>query len=55
MKMHINFTEIWLSERARKDLDALTAKEHFTLIWDRHDGVKMKGFSKKAMLWSLKK
>lgn len=49
----INGAEIWLSDRAKEDLDRLRAQRHRNLIWDRHDGIEMKGFSGKHTLWSL--
>lgn len=45
--------EIWLSDRAKEDLDRAGAKQHALLKWERHDGVKMKGFGS-FTLWSLK-
>ncbi len=50
----INDAEIWMSDRAKNDLDTLAAKQHATLVWERYDGIEMKGFSDKATLWSLK-
>jgi class 3 adenylate cyclase len=51
----IKEAEIWLSERAKEDIDRLGAKEHKGLKWERHDGVAMKGFPGVFTLWSLKK
>lgn len=44
--------EIWLSDRAKEDLDRAGTKQHALLKWERHDGVKMKGFGT-FTLWSL--
>ena len=43
--------EIWLSDRAKADLDQYGAKPQ--LSWTRHDGVEMKGFPGSFTLWSL--
>jgi class 3 adenylate cyclase len=51
----INGAEIWLSERAKEDIDRLGAAQHRLLKWERHDGVGMKGFPGVFTLWSLKK
>jgi class 3 adenylate cyclase len=51
----INGAEIWLSERAKEDIDRLGAEQHKRLKWERHDGVAMKGFTGGFTLWSLKK
>src|SRR5215216_244714 len=50
----IEGAEIWLSERAKEDLDRAGAKQHSNLKWERHDGVRMKGFAGNFTLWSLK-
>lgn len=47
--------EIWLSDRARKDLDRGGARQHKQLKWERHEGVRMKGFNDSVTLWSLGK
>lgn len=47
--------EIWLSDRAKEDLDKGGAKQHAQLKWQRHDGVEMKGFPSTFTLWSLRK
>jgi len=47
--------EIWLSERAKEDLDGGGAKQHSNLKWTRKDGVEMKGFNGTFTLWSLTK
>jgi class 3 adenylate cyclase len=51
----IEGAEIWLSERAKEDIDRLGAAQHKDLKWERHDGVDMKGFHGKSTLWSLKR
>ena len=50
----IKGAEIWLSDRAKKDLDSSGAKKHAQLKWEQHDGVEMKGFIGDFTLWSLK-
>lgn len=45
--------EIWLSERAKGDIDGLRASRHAHLKWECHNGVTMKGFSVAATLWSV--
>jgi WD40 repeat protein/class 3 adenylate cyclase/GTPase SAR1 family protein len=49
----IEGAEIWLSERAKEDLERAGAKQHSKLKWERHDGVRMKGFAGSFTLWSL--
>jgi class 3 adenylate cyclase/GTPase SAR1 family protein len=50
----IKDAEIWLSERAKEDIDRLGADKHKHLRWERHEGVTMKGFPGGFTLWSLK-
>jgi class 3 adenylate cyclase len=45
--------EIWLSERAKEDIDRLGAGKHKALKWERHEGVAMKGFRGKFTLWEV--
>lgn len=45
--------EIWLSDRAKKDLEVAGAKRHAVLHWERHDDVVLKGFEGSFVLWSL--
>ncbi len=45
--------EIWLSDRAKDDIDRLGAAQHKRLGWERHDGVAMKGFPGVFTLWSV--
>jgi class 3 adenylate cyclase/GTPase SAR1 family protein len=47
--------EIWLSDRAKEDLERGGARQHKQLRWERHEGVRMKGFSGSFTLWSLGK
>jgi class 3 adenylate cyclase len=47
--------EIWLSDRAKEDIDRLGAVQHKRLGWQRHDGVAMKGFPGTFTLWSVQK
>jgi len=50
----IKEAEIWLSERAKEDIDRLGAAKHKGLKWERHEGVAMKGFPGGFTLWALK-
>lgn len=47
--------EIWLSDRAKEDIDRLGATQHRYLGWQRHEGVAMKGFSGTFTLWEARK
>jgi len=40
----IKGAEIWLSDRAKDDIDRLGAAQHKRLRWERHDDIVMKGF-----------
>jgi class 3 adenylate cyclase len=51
----IQDAEIWLSDRAKDDIDQLGAVQHKRLKWEQHEGVKMKGFPGKFTLWSLRR
>lgn len=50
----IKDAEIWLSDRAKEDIDRIGAVKHKKLGWERHDGVAMKGFPGVFTLWSVK-
>jgi len=47
--------EIWLSDRAKEDIDRLGARKHKHLKWEQHEAVTMKGFLGVFALWSLAK
>lgn len=47
--------EIWLSDRAKRDLDNLGAKQYKNLHWQEQKDIEMKGFIDTATLWSLVK
>jgi class 3 adenylate cyclase len=47
--------EIWLSDRAKEDVDRLGGAQHRRLAWQRHDGVAMKGFPGTFTLWAVQK
>lgn len=49
----IKESEIWLSDRAKEDIDQLGAANHRDLKWERHDGVILKGLNGTFTLWSL--
>jgi len=51
----IQGAEIWLSERAKEDIDRLGATQHKNLNWERRDAVPMKGFPDTFTLWSLRR
>jgi class 3 adenylate cyclase len=53
----IEGAEIWLSDRAKRDLDKGGTKQHAQRQWDPQevDSKKMKGFSGTFTLWSLKR
>lgn len=51
----IRDAEIWLSERAKEDIDRLGSAKHKGLKWERHEGVGMKGFPGKWTLWEVGK
>jgi class 3 adenylate cyclase len=47
--------EIWLSDRAKEDLDRSGSGQRASLKWKRHDGLHLKGFTGDSTLWSLSK
>jgi len=49
----IEGAEIWLSDRVKEDIERLGAPRHARLKWQRHDGVRMKGFPGTFRLWSV--
>ncbi len=49
----VQAAEIWLSERAKEDIDRLGAGKHKGLKWERQEGVAMKGFPGKFTLWAV--
>jgi class 3 adenylate cyclase len=51
----IKGAEIWLSDRAKEDIDRLGAGKHKRLRWQRHDCVAMKGFPGTFTLWAVQK
>jgi class 3 adenylate cyclase len=51
----IKGAEIWLSGRAKDDIDRLGSGKHKLLRWQRHDEVAMKGFSGTVTLWAVQK
>ena len=46
-------SEIWVSEQAKSDIDALGAGHHQDLQWRRHENIEVKGFAGAVALWSL--
>jgi len=49
----IEDAEVWLSDRAKDDIDRLGAARYKELKWVRHEGVAMKGFPGKFTLWAV--
>jgi class 3 adenylate cyclase len=49
----IQGAEIWLSDRAKQNIESCGANRHSHLKWERRDGVEMKGFPDTFTLWSL--
>ena len=49
----IKGAEIWLSDRAKEDIDRLGAAQHKQLGWKQYDGIAMKGFPGLFTLWSM--
>ena len=49
----ISGPEIWVSEQAKADIDALGAGHHQDLQWQRHEDIEVKGFAGAVTLWSL--
>jgi class 3 adenylate cyclase len=45
--------EIWLSDRAKDEIDQLGRKQHEGLKWIRHEDTPMRGFPGAFTLWSL--
>lgn len=49
----IKDAEIWLSSRAKEDVENVGATKHRNLVWVKHDDVAMKGFAGRFSLWSV--
>jgi len=49
----IREAEIWVSDRAKHDVDLLRAKRHRELRWQQREGIAMKGFPEPFTLWVL--
>jgi class 3 adenylate cyclase len=45
--------EIWLSDRAKTDLESTGSPEHRKQIWERHEGVSLTGVPGPLTIWSL--
>ncbi len=50
----IKEAEIWLSDRAKEDVEQLGSVKHKNINWESCEGVTMKGFAGNFTLWSLK-
>jgi class 3 adenylate cyclase len=53
IKSIIKEDEIWISDRAKEDIDLLHANRHQNLKWKRHEGMEMRSFPGKYTLYSL--
>jgi len=53
VKSSIEGAEIRMSNRSKEDLDLLCADRHHNLGWRRLEGIEMKGFPGKHILWLL--
>jgi class 3 adenylate cyclase len=45
--------EVRISDRAKEDIDSLRANRHKNLKWKKLEGIEMKGFPGKQVLWAL--
>ena len=50
----IKDAEVWLSDRAKDDIDRLGAGTHKSLKWERQEEVTMKGFPGTWTLWAVR-
>jgi len=50
----IHDAEIWLSERAKDDIERLGADKYQRLDWRRHENVAMEAFPGKFTLWAVR-
>ena len=50
----IKHAEIWMSCRAKEDVENVGAAKHKDLVWVKHDDVTMKGFPGRFSLWAVK-
>lgn len=50
----IRSSEIWLSERAKADIDLHKAARHKSLIWHGHKDIELKSFPGLHTLWSVR-
>jgi class 3 adenylate cyclase len=46
--------EIWVSDRAKGDIDEEKAKSHAALSWMEHPACELKGFSGRHRLWAVR-
>lgn len=51
----IKGADIWVSDRAKEDIERLGAAGHKGIKWEKHEGVEMKGFAGKFTLWEVRK
>lgn len=49
----IEGAEVRMSNRSKEDIDLICADRHHNLRWRQLEGIEMKGFSGKQILWSL--
>ncbi|MEO5363901.1 MAG: hypothetical protein H7838_09805 [Magnetococcus sp. DMHC-8] len=50
----ISGAEIWLSDRAKQDIDLLGDRRYNQAKWQQHEGIALKGFSGTFTLWSVR-
>jgi len=53
VESHAKEAEIWLSERAKTDVDEEKARAHDKLLWLSHPNCQLKGFPGMHVLWSV--
>jgi class 3 adenylate cyclase len=53
VQSHGRDAEIWVSSRAKDDIDLEKAKAHKALEWTKHPNCTLKGFPGKFILWSV--
>jgi WD40 repeat protein/class 3 adenylate cyclase len=50
----IDNDEIWVSDRAKDDIDQYGSSTHKQLVWERQENITMKGFKGEFTLWALR-
>lgn len=44
---------VWLSERAKEDVENVGATKHENIVWEEHEDIAMKGFPGRFSLWAV--